>query len=83
MMACAARFEKITRRELGLREKIVFMMELHMIEITQKNKIKLCVESRCNVGAKIGSGVRSELALIPFDMHGDLKIRLHELIHSE
>ena len=35
------------------------------------------MESRYYIDAKIGSGVRSEHALIPIDLQVDLKIRLH------
>ena len=37
------------------------------------------MESKCDVGAKIGSGMRSEHALIPINLHVDLKIGLHKL----
>ena len=89
MMVCAKREvlclgpKKITRRELKTQEKIVLMMDLHMIEITWKNKIKLYMESKCDVGAKIGSSVGRKNPLIPLDMHVDLNIGLHKLIHRE
>ena len=35
------------------------------------------MESRYDVGTKIGLGVKRKHALIPFDLHVDLKIRLH------